>query len=120
MPLWSARWRWIDPDALTVFATGNGGQGFALARAGDAFAVLDQKQRAMGGALDKAGAAVEKLVGQPLQRDAAMGAAIVVDKHLSGPSHDQQLETCQLEAAALSFRNSVAFAQVFQRGPLYA
>jgi hypothetical protein len=49
-----------------------------------------------------------------------MGAAVLVDEDLSGPSHRQQLNAGQLQAAALSFRNVTAFAQEFQAGLLNA
>ena len=74
----------------------------------------------MGGALDQARAAVQELIGQPLQSDASMGAAVLIDEDLSGPSHRQQLNAGQLQATALSFRNITAFAQEFQAGLLNA
>lgn len=47
--------------------------------AGDTFAVFRQKKRAVAGTLDQSAGAVEKLIGDPLQGDAAMGAAVDVN-----------------------------------------
>lgn len=77
------------------------GQRLAFAGAGHAFAVLDQKQCTVGGALDQAGAAVQKLVGLPFQRDAAMRAAIPVDEHLALSAYRQKPVVFQLEPPAL-------------------
>jgi hypothetical protein len=57
----------LKPDALAVFQAVQGLQPLARARAGHAFAALDQEQRAMMGALDQAGAVVEKAVWRPVQ-----------------------------------------------------
>lgn len=46
---------------------------------GDTFAVFRQKKRTVGGALDESARAVEKLIGDPLQGDTAMGAAVDVN-----------------------------------------
>lgn len=54
----------------------------------------------MGGALDKAVAGVEKLVGLPFQADAAMRAAIEVDVDLAAATHGKEFAAFDLEAAA--------------------
>lgn len=82
--------RQFDPDALVVFAATDRGQGLTFARSRDTFAVLDQKQCAMCGALDQAGAAVEELICLPFQANAPMRAAIPVDEHLSLTAYCQQ------------------------------
>lgn len=46
---------------------------------GDTFAVFRQKKRAVAGTLDQSAGAVEKLIGDPLQGDTAMGAAVDVN-----------------------------------------
>lgn len=46
---------------------------------GDTFTVFRQKKRAVAGALDQSTGAVEKLIGNPLKGDAAMGAAVNVN-----------------------------------------
>lgn len=72
----------------------------------------------MGRALDQARAVIEKLIGQPLQCDATMGALILVDENLPGTSHGQQRNSGNLEASALSFWNVAGLAQKFQPGLL--
>jgi hypothetical protein len=106
--------RWSDPDALAVLAAFESGQRFAFARPGDALTAFDQEQRAVGCTLNQAGTAVEKLIGQPLQADTAMGAAILVDKDLACPAHGKDAHAGQFEAAALSFWNVFPFTQEFQ------
>ena len=70
------------------------------AGAGYAFTAFNQKQRAMGGALDQAGTGVEKLVGVPFQADAAMRAAIFIHIDLTFTAHGKQLLTVDLETTA--------------------
>ena len=77
------------------------GQRLAFAGTGHAFAVLDQKQRTVGGTLDQTGAAVQELVGLPFQRDAAMRAAVFVDENLALSAYRQKLVVLQLEPPAL-------------------
>ncbi len=72
-------------------------------RAGDALAGLDQKQRAMGGALDETGTGIEKLVGLPLQGDPAMGAAIAIDEYLPATAGCQDFQTIDIETTTLRF-----------------
>lgn len=54
----------------------------------------------MGGALDHAGALVEKLVGLPFQRNAPMRAAIYIDIDLAFPAHGKQLLPIDIKTAA--------------------
>lgn len=78
--------------------------------AGNAFAAFRQKERAMAGALDQSAGAVEKLMGHPLQRNAAMGAAIEIDigpcsltyhhQHLSVAMHRQAAGVRQVVESA--------------------
>ena len=89
------------PDALRIFMAIESGQRLTFAGAGHALAILDQKQRTVGGALDQAGAAVQKLVGLPFQRDAAMRAAIPVDENLALSAYRQKPVVYQLEPPAL-------------------
>lgn len=77
------------------------GQRLTLAGACHALAILDQKQRTVGGALDQTGAAVQKLVGLPFQRDATMRAAIPVDENLTVSAYRQKPVVFQFEPAAL-------------------
>ena len=57
----------------------------------------------MGGALDQAGAVIEKLVRQPFQRDATVRAAIAVGIQLAVLAHGKQLLTGGFKAPALAF-----------------
>lgn len=91
------------PDAHGVFTAFDDGQGLAFARPGNAFAVLDQKQRPMRSALDQACTAVQKLIGLPFQGNAAMRAAVFVDEHLALAAHGKQRMFAQLEAFAVGF-----------------
>ncbi|MNV88626.1 hypothetical protein D3C71_1828450 [compost metagenome] len=54
----------------------------------------------MCGALDQAGARVEKLVGVPFQCDPAMGAAVLVDIDPTFAAHGKQPLSIDLEPAA--------------------
>ena len=77
---------------------------------GNTFAAFRQKERAMAGALDQSAGAVEKLMGHPFQRNAAMGAAIEIDigpcsltyhhQHLSVVMHRQAAGIRQLVESA--------------------
>ena len=58
----------------------------------------------MGGALDQAGAGVEKLVGLPFQRDAAMGAAVDIEVGNAVPAHGQQLAAVDFKTEAAVWR----------------
>ncbi|MCY1557230.1 hypothetical protein D9M68_940630 [compost metagenome] len=72
-------------------------------RSGHAFARIDQKQCAVGGALDQAGAVVEKLVRQPFQGNAAVRAAVAVGKYLAVLAYGKQFFACNHKAPALTF-----------------
>jgi hypothetical protein len=112
-------WR-IDPDALSVLATIDRAQIFALARAGDAFATLDQKQCAVGRALNQAGAGIEKLVRVPLQGHAAVRATVPVDMNLTRAPDRQELQPVDIETSAFSLSQVIPVTQVFQRSLLRA
>lgn len=88
------------PDAFCVLTASDRSQRLTFARAGDTFAILDQKQRAVGGALNQAGAAVQKPVRLPLQRNTAMRTAIGVDENPALSAHRQKPVAVQLEASA--------------------
>ncbi len=116
---WSIRRRsfshgWSDPDTSCVFATGDGGQGFTFAGACDAFAIFDQEQCAVCRALNQTGTAVEKLIGQPFQRYATMGAAVFINKHLPVAAYGEYGQAIPLKAATFSLGNLAPIAQVFQ------
>lgn len=115
IPCWRA-----DPDALRVFAARDHVQGFSFTGPRDAFATLDQKQSAMGRALDQAGAAVEELVRMPFQRHTTVRASILVDVDLPGTAYGQHLQSIDIEATACSFGQFVPVAQVVQRSLLRA
>ncbi len=55
----------------------------------------------MRGALNQAGAAVQKLVGLPFQGNTAMWAAISVDEHLTLPAYCQKCVAFQVKTSAL-------------------
>jgi hypothetical protein len=114
------RCHWIDPDALSVFATVDSPQGFTFAGPRHALAALDQEQRTVGGALDQTGAGIEKLIGPPFQRHPAMGTPIGVHIHLTRSPHGQNPELIKIEPEAFAFNQRSAVAQVFQRGLLVA
>src|SRR4051812_40944455 len=85
----SVRCRWIDPDALSVFAAVDRPQGFSLARSRHALATFDQEQSAVGGTLHQAGAGIEKGIRLPFERHPAMGAPIGVHVDLTRSPHGQ-------------------------------
>lgn len=58
-------------------------QGLTLAGAGDAQTVVNQKQRAVIGALNHGLAAIEKLVCNPFQRNTNVWALVVIDKNIT-------------------------------------
>ncbi|MCY1187961.1 hypothetical protein D9M73_290060 [compost metagenome] len=73
------------------------------AGAGHAFAGLDQKQGAMPAAGDQAGAAVEKLIGLPVQRDAAVRAAVAVQVDPACAAHGKHGGVVNAEATTAAF-----------------
>ena len=60
--------------------------------------------------VDKITAGIEKLVGQPFQRDATVRAAVLVGVHLTFAAHHQQLQLGQDKTAALAFGQLVGGA----------
>jgi len=75
---------------------------FAFARACHAFTALHQKQRAMMGTVDQAGTVVEKGILCPVQRDAAVRAAVAVQVCLALTAHAEQLDAVYAEGAAVA------------------
>src|SRR5690606_5919565 len=80
----------FDPDGAVLLAAGQGDEELAGAGAGDAFPGLDQEQRAVAGALDQAAAVVEKAVGLPFQRHAAVRTAVAIGIDAALAAHQQQ------------------------------
>lgn len=73
-----------------------------FAGASHAFATVDQKQRAMMGAVDQAGAVVEKGVLRPVQWDTAMWAAVAVKMHMTVAAHAEKVDAVYAEGAAMA------------------
>ena len=67
----------------------------------------------MGGALNEAGAAVEELVGLPLQRDAAMRAAVAIGEYLAVAASRHQPKPGDFKPAALCLRQCAAAAEQY-------
>lgn len=57
----------------------------------------------MMGAVDQAGAVVEKFIFGPVQRDATVRAPVVVEMHLALATHAEQFDAVYAEGAALAF-----------------
>ncbi len=75
----------------------------AAARPSHAFAAIEQKQRAVGGALQQAAAAIEKLIGQPFQANAAVRAAVEVQVHSALMAHSNHRALGHAKATGLAF-----------------
>ena len=69
----------------------------------------------MPGAADQAGAVVEKLVGLPLQRNAAVRAAVAVHEHVAVLAHGKHLQLINDKAPAVSFGKLMRGAQTNHR-----
>lgn len=67
----------------------------------------------MGRALDEAGAAVEKLIWLPIQRYAAMRAAVAIDKHLAVAASCHQLEPGDFKAPAFRLRQCATVTEQY-------
>lgn len=65
----------------------------------------------MARALDQATAVVEKPVGQPLQGNPAMGAAVLVGVNAAVLAHQQQVQVVDQKAPALTFGQFVGAAE---------
>lgn len=61
----------------------------------------------MAGALDQPARMIEKLIGYPFQGDAAVRAAVLVNKNLLSLTHGEQLPTLVAEAPAAGIRQLV-------------
>lgn len=70
----------------------------------------------MSGAVNQAGAGVQKLVRLPFQRYATMRAAVVIDEHLPVTPCGKQLATIDFKPAALGFRQLISGAEQFHLG----
>jgi hypothetical protein len=90
------------------------------ARAGDTFAVLDQEQGAMGGALDQAVTGVEELVRGPFESDATVRAAIDIDVDLATPAYGEQFLAVEVETTAAGVGQFNAGTQKFHADPQVA
>ena len=77
---------------------------FARARPGHAFAAFDQEQRAMMGAVDQAGAVIEKCILRPVQRDTAVRATVAVEIHSALAAHAEQFEAVYAEGIVVDRR----------------
>jgi hypothetical protein len=86
--------------------------------AGHAFSILDQKQGAMGRALDQAVAGIQELVGGPFQPDTSVRAAIDIDMNLTAPAHGKQLLAVNIEPAAAGIDQLQAWAKKLHVYPL--
>lgn len=109
----SPRWQ-IDPDALSVFVRGDHVQVFTFAWPGDAFSVFDEKQRAMGCALDQAGTVIKELVRLPFQGNAAMRALVFVHVNLPATAYCKQPYTVDIETPAFALSQINAVTHVLQ------
>ncbi|KMU96535.1 hypothetical protein AC138_08395 [Pseudomonas putida] len=67
-----------------------------------AFAAFYQEQRTVMGAVDEAGAVIQKRVLCPVQRDVPVRAAVAVQVHLALATHAEQFEAVYAEGAALA------------------
>lgn len=103
-----------------ILVAGNPGQRSAFTGASDAFAAFNQKQGSMSGAVNQAGAWVQKLVWLPLQRHATMRAAVFIDEDLPVAPCGEQLVTIDFKPAALGFRQLITGAEQFHQGLRWA
>lgn len=78
-------------------------QRFPLAGARDAFAALGHEEGTVVYASDQLSAGIEKGIGLPIERDAAMRAAIAVQEHPALSANTEQFEALCSETAALAF-----------------
>ena len=101
---------------MAVFVTAQGQQLLTLARAGYALAAFNQEQRAMVGAVDEAGAVIEKGILRPVQRDAAVRAPVAVEVHLALAAHAEQFEAVYAEGAALGVGQGVGGSEQVRGG----
>jgi len=76
-----------------------------------------RKQRAVGGALDQAGAGVEEVIGLPFQGDAAMGAAIAIEVGDAIPAHGQQFVPVDIKTTAAVGGEGVGGAEKLHSNP---